>query len=594
MKIEKEMIKKVFNLDSIIPRLIASWMIVVSFLLFKNVDYTNIEFSQNESLIAVAILLIVSFMFLSFIKIIIKKIESDSLFLFIFSTINILFWILNKINGLENVLLLFGFSIIYFLVIFYFYRKNKVLFDDLEINKVLTYAICIMIVFITFTILNITLSLKYLSYGSPNFDFGIFVNTMYNIKTKGLPLVTCERDVLMSHFSVHISPVLYLVYPFYLLFPNPITIQIVGSLFSFLGIIPILLISNKLNKSSLETIIITIIFALYPALSSGSFYDFHENCFLSFFLLMAFSMLELEKPVLMFIFSLLVLTVKEDASVYLAIFSLFIIFDKKKYVQGSILFVVSVVYFIIAVHILNTTGYGAMTYRYDNLIYNDSGLLGMIKTILLNPGYAIRELFMTSSGAWDKLQYFIIMMLPLGFTPLITKKPSRLILVLPLLLNLLTRYIYQYNINFQYNYGILSFLIYASILNVEDFNLDFKSIVHTISLSSVFIFYLALVLPSFYFNIRNYRANKELYESFDTALESIPKDASVLASTFILPHIANRDTIYELEYHDYKTDIEYVAIDLRYSAYNSYRNWYRSKGYTEYYRSDYLIILKIE
>ena len=109
-----------------------------------------------------------------------------------------------------------------------------------------------MIVFITFTILNVILSLKYLSYGSPNFDFGIFVNTMYNIKTKGLPLVTCERDVLMSHFSVHISPVLYLVYPFYLLFPNPITIQIVGSLFSFLGIIPILLISNKLNKSSLE------------------------------------------------------------------------------------------------------------------------------------------------------------------------------------------------------------------------------------------------------------------------------------------------------------------------------------------------------
>ena len=305
---------------------------------------------------------------------------------------------------------------------------------------------------------------------------------------------------------------------------------------------------------------------------------------------MAFSMLELEKPVLMFIFSLLVLTVKEDASVYLAIFSLFIIFDKKKYVQGSILFVVSVVYFIIAVHILNTTGYGAMTYRYDNLIYNDGGLLGMIKTILLNPGYAIRELFMTNSGAWDKLQYFIIMMLPLGFTPLITKKPSRLILVLPLLLNLLTRYIYQYNINFQYNYGILSFLIYASILNVEDFNLDFKSIVHTISLSSVFIFYLALVLPPFYSNIRNYKANKEIYESFDTALESIPKDASVLASTFILPHIADRDIIYELEYHDYKTDIEYVVIDLRYSAYNAYRNWYRSKGYTEYYE---IIIIRI-
>ena len=38
----------------------------------------------------------------------------------------------------------------------------------------------------------------------------------------GLPDVSCERDVLMSHFAVHISPIYYLLLPFYALFPSPL------------------------------------------------------------------------------------------------------------------------------------------------------------------------------------------------------------------------------------------------------------------------------------------------------------------------------------------------------------------------------------
>ena len=47
-----------------------------------------------------------------------------------------------------------------------------------------------------------------LNYASA-YDFGIF-SQMYYYMDKGLtPLTTCERDGLLSHFAVHLSPVFY-------------------------------------------------------------------------------------------------------------------------------------------------------------------------------------------------------------------------------------------------------------------------------------------------------------------------------------------------------------------------------------------------
>ena len=55
------------------------------------------------------------------------------------------------------------------------------------------------------------------------------------------------------------------------------------------------------------------------------------------------------------------------------------------------------------------------------------------------------------------------MFAPLCFLPLMGKKPARLILLIPMLLiNLMTRYSYGYNINFQYTLGSEAILYYLS------------------------------------------------------------------------------------------------------------------------------------
>ena len=61
---------------------------------------------------------------------------------------------------------------------------------------------------------------RYLLNWSSTFDFGIFSQMYYYMKETFLPLTTCERDGLLSHFAVHMSPAYYLFLPIYWLFPK--------------------------------------------------------------------------------------------------------------------------------------------------------------------------------------------------------------------------------------------------------------------------------------------------------------------------------------------------------------------------------------
>ena len=80
--------------------------------------------------------------------------------------------------------------------------------------------------------------------------------------------------------------------------------------------------------------------------------------------------------------------------------------------------------------------------------------------------------------------------MPLCLIPLVIKKPSHLILLIPCLLNFITLYPYQTNIRFQYNFGITAFLFYLVILNINDISINVKEKLLVMSLSTTFVFYL--------------------------------------------------------------------------------------------------------
>ncbi len=445
---------------------------------------------------------------------------------------------------------------------------------------------------------------RYLSYSTPNFDFGLFCNMFYNMAEHGLPNATSERDMLLSHFAVHFSPIYYVMLPIYFVFKSPVTLQILQAIVIYSGIIPIVLIARHKGLSKSMTVVVSAIFAAYPALSGGTFYDLHENCFLTPLLLWVFYFYEKRQYVPLVVFSVLTLCVKEDAFVYLVILAIYILVCDKQWKIALPMALVPLVYFVTVSSLMEKFGMGIMDNRFSNMIYDsEDGLIGVIKTLMVNPGYTLSQIFSSSAGDTAKLKYIIQLLLPLGFLTFVTKKVSRLLLLTPILLNILTMYKYQPDITFQYSFGISAFLFYLAVLNLSELKPSFiRSFIPRIALVSAMLMFVIVAVPKYSNYIKKYEENKELYDRIDYALEEVlPEDASVTCSTFLLAHVASRDTVYEVGYHkennEYKTDTEFIVLDIRSGYAKSsleIAEFFISNGYTEFYRDDDAVLILVD
>jgi len=402
-------------------------------------------------------------------------------------------------------------------------------------------------------------TLRYLEFATPSMDFGIFSQMFHYMVKNFQQLTTCERDVLMSHFGVHISPVYYLMLPFYAVYQSPITLEVCQAVVIALGLIPLYLLARRFKLSNLEIIGISICYAFYPALSSGCFYDLHENAFLPLFLLLLLYFIECERLSGIIVSAILVFSVKEDAAVYVAFIALYLLIDKKKYIKGAVLLIASVGYFMFATFIVNKFGDGELVYRFSNLIYDDSNsVLCIIKTLILNPGYALQQVFLQQN-----LLFIFEVFTPLCFLPLFVKRWSQLILIGPfILINLMSDYKFFHDISFQYVFGNISILFYLMVVNVSAFKRRYRiKVVPLMAVFSVMMFTTLMQGKMHYWEDYQSSYFKNTWETMSEALDKIPKDASVVATTFLVPKLSDRDELYDLTYTDKVTD--YTALDLR-------------------------------
>ncbi len=398
---------------------------------------------------------------------------------------------------------------------------------------------------------------RYLTYSSPAFDFGIFSQMFHHMKERFLPLTTCERDGLLSHFAVHVSPVYYLILPVYCLFPSPVTLQIAQAVILASGVIPLYLLARRFDYSHQASFLWCCAYAFYPALSGGCSFDLHENCFLAPFLLWLFYAAETRRTGLLYLFAGLTLCVKEDAAVYVAFFALYLLFSRRNRRDGGILLGLSLLVFLTEAYLLDRFGDGVMDYRYGGYFSGDGSMLDMLVNLLKDPALLFQHLITA-----ERLTFLLLMLVPLlGLPLLFGRKPSRLLLLGPfLLVNLMPQYEYQYSIWFQYVFGSLAFLFYASLLNVREKKAPAKRALPALCAAFALVLFFSTAWEKHTF-ITRYREEQDTYRIMDRYLDAIPKDVSVKASAFLLPHLSQRDEIYVLETEH---DTEYVVIDLRY------------------------------
>ncbi|MBR5322336.1 MAG: DUF2079 domain-containing protein [Clostridia bacterium] len=439
-----------------------------------------------------------------------------------------------------------------------FYFANQLKFPKL--NKKIIITLCIVLgALFTLFVGGITI-IKFLNHRTPNFDFGIFSQMYHYLSKTFIPYTTCERDMLLSHFAVHFSPILYLGLPFYWVFPHPSTILALQAFVVALGILPIYKLAKHFNLSNNKTLAVIIIYVLHPTVIANNFYYFHENCFLTVLLLFTFYFAEKGKSIPTYIFALLTMMVKEDAPIYVLFFGLYLLFSNKSKLKGTVLCSISVIYFAVVTKLMSVFGQGIMTYRYENFIFEQDGsIYSVVINIIKNPAYLFEQLLKI-----EKLEFLVLMLVPMALLPFAIKKPSRLILILPMvLINLMTEYKYQYDIGFQYTYATVAFLFYATIINLNELDKRFAKRLLICAVCSSLIFFASVNLQKTD-AIKTYENEKYIVETINKALDTIPMDRSIKSSTFFIPALWNRDLVYQYDYSDEETD--YVVFDLRWDT----------------------------
>lgn len=408
------------------------------------------------------------------------------------------------------------------------------------------------------------------SFSTPTFDFGIFAQMFHSMGTSGQPITTVERDGVLSHFAVHVSPIYYLLLPFYMIVPRPETLQVLQAAVLASAVIPLYLLGKRHGLPPFLRTALCGLLLLYPSFAGGASYDIHENAFLTPLILWLFYGIDRKNASLTAIFALLTMMVKEDAPVYTAVIALWLLLrgvlhkhGRWELWTGVILLASSLAYFFAVTSYLASSGDGVMTYRYSNFMYDGStSLVTVIKAVLLSPMKAVFECVDK-----EKLEFIGLTLLPLVGLPLLTRRYERLVLLIPyILVNLMSDYQYQHDIFFQYTYGATACLFYLVTVNLSDIKsrqvrMGILALALCISASC----FGAQIIPEAVAPVKNCRTYETYYSKVRDVLDTVPEDASVAATTYYTTYLSKRDALYDIRYasKDHIFGCDYIALAVK-------------------------------
>ena len=490
-----------------------------------------------------------------------------------------------------------------------------ILFNNLPIEKfiekykkIFNYSI-LSFVILYVVYLSIVVVYKVKTFDGSTFDIGIFSQMFHRMSTDLTAITTLERDRVLSHFAVHISPIFYLMLPFYKVFPHVETLEVLQIWVVFSGVIPLRLLLKKLNLSKPINSLIIAWFILIPVMTTAGGYHLHENCFLVPLIIWLFYFIVSEQKWKILLVTLLLLFVKEDAFIYVVSIGLYFLFQKRFSLSSQtkkwiILadFILPVLYFALGLYLLNTYGEGGMVSRFEAyLLEGENGILSVLKNLILHPTYVFSKLLIAK-----KLGYLFFVLAPLAFLPLVQRNWSNYLLCLPLIvINLLPDWPYQYDIGFQYSYGSQTLLFIMALLALEDLKeRKFINEKMTLAMVTVGIIMSGTLLHHFThnwsFNIGYYFQNQEKFDIMRYTLESLPEEASVLTEGGYTPALRNHQFLYDIFYHNQRkadSTIDFLVIPReqkgKNKVYDSLIASYESLGYKESkYATNELFILE--
>ncbi len=454
-------------------------------------------------------------------------------------------------------------------------------------------------------------------------DLGIMDQAMWNTVHGNLLHQTicnilndtnCYNSQGIVRFAIHFEPILFLILPFYALFPSTNTLVILQTIVVACGAFPAFWLARLRLRNEWAAVAIALLYLFYPAQQEATFFDFHAVTLTAAFLLFVLYFMYTRRTVWMIVFAILAMGCKEEIPAVVAIYGLWSVIFQRRVKSGFALVGLGIVGTGVALyltHVFSPLGHSLLAGRFSSL---GNSPTQVALTLLKHPGADFRNYILEP----NHLNYLRTLFAPSGFLALLA--PWVLLLAVPTLgLNMLSSDAQMYSGMFQYNAEIVPVLIFATIealvvilwlvnLLVARFQrprtMPAESGTNVVLLSSekqgrrslAYVLHIALlVLLSCYLLINVVRidtlrghmpfssgfqwpqvtAHDALAQHF---VDLIPQGASVSAQSSLAPHVSERKEIYMFPYgvglYGSKKLADYVWVDVTSDIYPYFSSYY--------------------
>jgi uncharacterized membrane protein len=427
----------------------------------------------------------------------------------------------------------------------------KNLQNSFSANKPLYLAIAVYIIALSaFTIL------RERAFLTSGFDLGIF-NQAFSTTIHNHRFFYETGDLSFNpngnFFGVHFSPILFILLPFYAIYPSPEILLVMQTIILALGALPVYWI-GRIKLGTKMGQFIAILYLCYSPVIFLNLSDFHLEAFTSTFFLFSLYFLENEEWGKFFLFLILSLSTIEFApiiGVFVALYT-FIILKKRKIVDSKrakkyilLIAILSIFWLILALQIKGL------------LNVSTSPLPSTFQSLWQNPMNLVNTFI---ADGQTKTMYILVLFAPLAFIPFLA--PEALLMSLPwIATSFLSTYPLYYSIYYQYTGFVIPFLFLAlptAITRVK-FRKAKKIIPALLVISLIFGYY----LPTIQWTPWNFQIpeSNNRTQALNQILSLIPANASILTENDIFPHLSNRPEAY-MYIPESDKSVDYVLADL--------------------------------
>ncbi len=389
-------------------------------------------------------------------------------------------------------------------------------------------------------------------------DMGIFFQTFWNTAQGRIMQNSIEE--VPNHLGVHMSPIIFVLLPGFLIFPSPYYLLIIQALALALGALPLYLFAKKILGRHDFALLISLGYLLYPALHWVNFFDFHPIAFLIPALLAAFYFFNEKKWLWFWVFMVLASITQEDAILAVAFSGLFLAAinwrEPKERKIGLLAAFLALIYFAVAVKFI-MPAFGGGLLRLDRYAHLGGNAGEIARNLFWHPSLFLKTIF-----TFPKMAYLFWIFLPVLFLPFM--RPISFLLLAPgLLENLLTNFSSQFSGFYQYDSMLIAGIFIGSVYGLKKLSTRFPNKAVWLSKSAlisafIIVFLVRSSVSPLHFPAGFFKGG-ERREILNQIVKSMPADASVTAQTNIVPHLADRKFVYMLGFEPTKPD--FVIID---------------------------------